>query len=84
MAYRFPGCEDLFQDGVHLVYYDDVKDLGEKIYFYKNNQEMAEKIGAKGQEKILTEYNAKNMVKMMMEILLNGDSSMFPWIEILS
>ena len=45
---------------------------------------MAEKIGAKGQEKILTEYNAKNMVKMMIEILLNGDSSMFPWIEILS
>ena len=84
LAYRFPGCEDLFQDGVHVVYYDDIKDLGEKIDFYKNNQELAEKIGAKGQEKILTEYNAKNMVKMMMEILLNGDSSMFPWIEILS
>lgn len=84
LAYRFPGCDDLFQDGVHVVYYDNIEDLGEKIDFYKNNQELAEKIGAKGQEKILTEYNAKNMVKMMMEILLNGDSSMFPWIEILS
>lgn len=84
LAYRFPSCEDLFQNGVHLVYYDDVKDLGEKIDFYKDNQDLAEKIGARGQEKILTEYNAKNMVKMMMEILLNGDSSMFPWIEILS
>jgi len=84
LAYRFPGCEDLFQDGAHLVYYDDIKDLGEKIDFYKNNQDLAEKIGARGQEKLLTEYNAKNMVKMMMEILLNGDSNMFPWIEILS
>ena len=84
LAYRFPGCEDLFQDGVHLVYYNDISDLEKKIEYYINNRDLAEKIGACGQEKILTEYNSKNIVKMMMEIILNGDSNMFPWIEILS
>ena len=84
LAYRFPGCEVLFQDGLHLVYFNDIKELGEKIDYYKNNRELAENIGACGQKKILNEYNAKKIVKMMMEILLNGDSNMYPWIEVIS
>ncbi len=83
LAYRFPGCDALFQDGVHLVYYDGVEDLGRKIDYFLANPQLAERIGAQGQEKMLGDYNAANLVRMMLDIVFRGSSTMFPWVECL-
>ena len=84
LAYHFPGCEDFFQDGVHIVYYRSVQDLDAQIKFYLRNRDLAEEIGKRGQEKMLSEYSAGKMVKMMLEIIATGRSDAFPWVEVYS
>lgn len=82
LAYRFPGSEDILQDEVHVVYYDSVDDLAEKIDFYLANQALAEEIGRRGQEKTLNEYNCTNTIKMVLDVLRTGQSDVFPWSEV--
>lgn len=81
LCYRFPGCDDLFSDRRHLVYYDGVDDLREKIDYYLKNPKEARSIGQNGQKKMVEDYNAKRMTKMMLEIIVSGNSEMFPWVE---
>ena len=80
LAYRFPGCDDIFKDGTEIVYYDDIDDLELKINYFMNDKDHSENIGRNGQKKILNEYNAKNMVRMMLEIINTGHSTRFPWV----
>jgi hypothetical protein len=82
LTYRFPGCEDFFRDAAEIVYYRDVKELGLKIEFYLKNQDLAEEVGRAGRKKMLAEYNAEKMVKMMLEIVTSGRSTIYPWVEV--
>lgn len=82
LCYRFPGCEDLFEDERHLVYFDDVDDLHHKIEHYLRNPERANSIGVEGQNKMVKDYNAKRMIKMMLEVIEHGTSEIFPWVEV--
>jgi glycosyltransferase involved in cell wall biosynthesis len=82
LAYRFPNCEDLFKDLKEIVFYDDIKDLHKKINYYLKHPAEAEAIGKNGQSRILKDYNAEKMVKMMLEITEKGDSNIYPWNEI--
>lgn len=82
LAYRFPGCEDLFEGGKHLVYYGSVAELEEQIEFFLKDRDSAEEIGRRGQEKMLREYNAGNVVGMMLDIIDAGRSTRFPWVEV--
>lgn len=84
LAYRFPGCEDLFENGKHIVFYEGVQDLELKIEYYLHNKEIAEEIGRQGQNKMITDYNTQRMVRMMLDIINTGYSHMFPWVEIYS
>ncbi|HNT34382.1 MAG TPA: glycosyltransferase [bacterium] len=82
LAYRFPGCEDVLQNGVHVVYYDGIDDLARKIDYYLEHPDQAEKIGVSGQRKVLEEYNAERIVHLMLDILRSGGSNLFPWVEV--
>lgn len=42
------GREDIFENGVDLVIYNDIKDLNEKIDYYLHNDEEREKIALNG------------------------------------
>ena len=84
LAYRFLNCESLFEDGHHLVFYNDIEDLARKIEHFLHNQDEAESIGQQGQERMLSQYNSANMVRMMLDIMTTGKSTMFPWVEIIS
>lgn len=84
LAYRFPGCEDLFTDGVDLVFYDGVDDLDSKVSYYLSNPAAAEEIGARGQHKMLSDYNRTRMVSMMLDIMRTGRSDKFSWVEVVS
>jgi spore maturation protein CgeB len=81
MTYYFPNILDLFSKD-ELIYYENIQDLDEKIKFYLKNDTERERIARNGQKKILEKYNTKNIVKMMLEILENGNSNMFSWVQV--
>jgi hypothetical protein len=82
LAYRFPGCEDLFRHGQEIVYFDDLDQLERYIQYYLDQSEEAEQIGSAGQRKTVEEYNSTRMVKMMFDIIETGTSYEYPWVEV--
>lgn len=84
LAHLFRGAETLFQDGKHIAYYRDVKDLARKISYYKKNREEAEAIGRAGQELVMREYNTARMTRMMLDIVERGESQVYPWVTVLA
>ena len=84
LACRFPGCEDLFTDCKHAVFFDSIEDLDHKIEFYTSHPDEAEAIGKAGQDLMLNTYNTRAMVSMMLDVLKTGKSSAFPWVEVIA
>jgi hypothetical protein len=82
LAYYFPGCETLFDIGKELDCYHGVQELKQKIRFYLRNPEQAEAMGRRGQEKMCRDYNATCMVRMMLDVINTGTSSVYPWVEV--
>lgn len=84
LAYYFPGCEALFDPGQELDCYRGIRELQQKIRFYRQNPELAATIGRRGQEKICRDYNATRMIRMMLDVIETGTSRQYPWVEICS
>ena len=46
------GRDELFSDGEHLIIYDDIQDLNDKISYYLNNKQLRDKISMQGNKKV--------------------------------
>ncbi len=84
LPWRFPGIEELFEVGKEIVSFTGIEDLDSKLTYYLNEQGEREAIAAAGQQKMLHQYNCKNIVGMMLDIVKTGTSDRFSWVEILS
>jgi len=58
-------------DKQHLVMFNDLNDLKEKIYYYLEHEEEREKIAQQGMEFVRTNYTNEKMVRRLLEIIQN-------------
>ena len=65
LSKRFPGCEDLFEDEKHKVYFDTAEDAIDKIKYYLNNKEEREKIREAGHKHALANHTYIERFKTM-------------------
>jgi len=59
----------LFEDGRHLVIFNDIKDLREKIVYYLNNPEEREKIVKQGYQEVIQKHAYLHRLKQMFYII---------------
>jgi len=73
-------CEEFdmigIEDGKHVVIYDDLDDLREKIYYYLKNDSEREEIASEGCDLVTSEFNmrtaAHNMVEILSDVNINS------------
>jgi hypothetical protein len=82
LAWHFPGVEKLFDLGKELITFNSIKDLDEKIEYYLKHAKEREQIARAGQKKVLEQYNTKNIIGMMLDIVQTGKSDRFPWVQV--
>lgn len=68
---RKNGIEDLFVPGKHLVIYDDLDDLNNKIDFYLKNEKLREQIALEGYKLVKEKHTYNVRLKNIMNIV-NG------------
>jgi len=59
--------EKLFEDGVHLRYFDNVEHLCELIDYYLVHDEEREKIAKQGREEVLAKHTYRHRVRKILE-----------------
>jgi len=59
------------------IFYNSIKDLSEKISFYKRNKKLANKIAKKGKEKYFKLFNEKKISKYLIDKSLGKNSILF-------
>jgi hypothetical protein len=67
---KTPNLNEYFDDD-EIVAYESLQDLIEKITFYENNQELAERIAAAGRARTLSSHTYDHRVCEITETLLN-------------
>lgn len=65
----FPGCNEMFVDGKHLVIYSDKKDLFEKVAYYLGANEERESIASTGQLEVYSHHSFDARVKKILETM---------------
>ena len=58
-----------YKDGKHLVYYETIEDLKEKIYYYSNHEGEREKIAQQGMEFVRANHSNKIRAKQLFQQL---------------
>jgi spore maturation protein CgeB len=82
LTWEFPEIEKLFEIGKEIVCFNNITSLDEKIRYYLSNPDKREEIAIAGQKRILDNYNAKNITAMFLDIIQNGRSDRFEWVEV--
>lgn len=59
--------EELFTDGVDIVFYDDIVDCIEKINYYANNERERELIAQRGYENVMKNHTQKQRVDVLIK-----------------
>lgn len=68
------GLPLLFREGVHLECYGCQQELLDKIKYYLNHPDAAEKIARQGHELFMTKYHPKILVEEFNKIVFNGEN----------
>jgi len=66
---RSPDLERLFEDGTHLIMYDNAKDCIEKVEYYRKNPEQAEKIAETGRIEVMSKHLRHHRFFTMIEVM---------------
>ena len=61
------GMTDLFEDRKHLVLYDSLADLEEKIAYYLSHEEEREKIAAEGRKEVLEKHTFRHRAQFILK-----------------
>ena len=82
LAKRVPDSDLLFEDGVHVRYFDTADEFFELADWYLQHEQEREKIAMEGMERAHSEFNCERIAKYMLDIIETGnyDTS---WAEIL-
>jgi spore maturation protein CgeB len=72
LAKRVPDTELLFEDGVHLKYFDSADEFFELADWYLKNDQQREKIAKAGMERAHKEFNCQRVAGFMLEIAEKG------------
>jgi spore maturation protein CgeB len=78
LAKRVPGTDKLFQDGVHLKYFDSVEEFFDLAKWYLAHEDKRMKIANAGMEHAHSEYNCTKMAKYIMDVIETGTYKA-PW-----
>ena len=70
---NIPTLSECFEDGVHLVTYDNMDDAIEKAKYYLEHEDEREKIARAGMEHTLANHTYKHRAEKMLEVI-NGSS----------
>jgi len=69
---RQKDAEILFKDKQHLVFFDDERDLREKISYYLNHDQERMRIAQEGYQEVSTKHTYQDRIKQILEILHKG------------
>lgn len=69
LSHRFKDCELEFTDNKHIVYWDDHKDLLQKIDFYFKNPDEARKIGDEAARYVAENYKWDIVIKKFKNLI---------------
>ena len=72
LAKRVPDTELLFEDGVHLKYFDFADEFFELADWYLKNDQQREKIAKAGMERAHKEFNCQRVAQFMLDIIDKG------------
>jgi len=82
LAKRAPGYELLFEDGVHLKYFDTVDEFFELADWYLKHEQEREKIALAGMKRAHSEFNCERIARLILELIETGTYQAH-WAEIL-
>jgi len=72
LAKRVPDTELLFQDGVHLKYFDSADEFFELADKFLKNDSERRKIAQAGMERAHREFNCRRVAQFMLDIIEKG------------
>jgi len=64
------GIKDIFKDGEHIVYFDHLDELYDKVKFYLKRPELREKIARAGREKVTKSFTFERSARTIMKHIL--------------
>jgi len=82
LAKRVPETDLLFEDGVHLRYFDTAGEFFELADWYLRHKQEREKIAIAGMEKAHSEFNCEKIAQYMLDLIETGTYNA-AWSEIL-
>lgn len=82
LAKRVPDSDLLFEDGVHLKYFDTVDEFFELAERYLKYEQEREKIARAGMERAHTDFNCEKMAQYVLDLIEKGHYDA-PWAKIL-
>jgi spore maturation protein CgeB len=82
LAKRVPDSDLLFEDGVHLKYFDTINEFFELADWYLKHQQEREKIAKAGMQKAHADFNCQKIAQYMLDLIETGTYNA-PWAEIL-
>lgn len=72
LAKRVPDSDLLFEDGVHLKYFDSPEEFFSLVEWYLRNEEERKKIAKAGMERAHSEFNCVKMAKHVLDVIEKG------------
>jgi len=82
LSKRVPDTELLFQDGVHLRYFETEEEFFDLADYYLRHESEREKIAIAGMEHAHKEFNCQKIARLLMDLIETGDYKA-PWKVIL-
>jgi len=82
LAKRVPDTDLLFEDGVHVKYFDTADEFFELAGWYLKHDREREKIAKAGMEKAHTDFNCAKIAQYVLDLVETGTYNA-PWAEIL-
>jgi len=82
LAKRVPDSDLLFEDGVHLRYFDTVEEFFELAELYLKHDQERQKIAAAGMERAHREFNCERIAQYFLDVVEKGRYDA-PWTAVL-
>jgi len=82
LAKRVPDYELMFEDGIHIKYFDTVDEFFDLADWYLKHDEEREKIAMAGMQRAHSEFNCQKITQYMLDLIETGTYNA-PWATIM-